>query len=301
MGTDRYYKMEHGMWPKSSKRFADRMERETLKFGLGLGALLFKSLADLPKIPAVPVIDTPKSLPTPTNKKDLAKSSKRACIALIILTPVFQALCYVAYVWWGWWPFFALLLFSTIAVALLGCASLFAEDLQDLDWRVYKRFEIIITVELCLYFISNLWPILLSDGESWTFAYILMCAQMFFAVLITINIWRDYKERKISVKDESSKPVVPAHKRRTSRTARVKDMETRYDRVKVAFAEVIKAEEKLGEYREDIEALREYVDSGKWQKDFEADGQGKLPEDLKRSVLSENELRLLLEEVEERV
>ena len=39
----------------------------------------------------------------------------------------------------------------------------------------------------------------------------------------------------------------------------------------------------------------------KWQKDFEADEQGKLPESLKRGVLSEDGLWNLLEEVDERI
>ena len=87
---------------------------------------------------------------------------------------------------------------------------------------------------------------------------------------------------------------------RTSRTARIKDMEARFDRVKAALEDVKEAEEKLSNFSEDIVILREYYASGKWKKDFEADEQGKLPKDLKRGVLSEDGLWNLLDEVDER-
>ena len=86
----------------------------------------------------------------------------------------------------------------------------------------------------------------------------------------------------------------------TSRTARIKDMEARFDRVKAALEDVKEAEEKLGEFSEDIDILRAYYESGQWQKDFEADEQGKLPKDLKRGVLSEDGLWNLLDDIYER-
>ena len=79
------------------------------------------------------------------------------------------------------------------------------------------------------------------------------------------------------------------------------EMEARYDRVKAAFDDLKKAEETLENLSEDIEALRDYIDSGDWQVDFEADEEGKLPKDLKRGVLSEDGLWNLLEEIEDRV
>ena len=113
--------------------------------------------------------------------------------------------------------------------------------------------------------------------------------------------------------------------RKTVRVARVEEMEARFDRVKAALDEVVEAGEvaeagdaaragevveagdaveavdRLASLRDDIETLREYLGSGKWQKDFEADEQGKLPESLKRGVLSEDGLWNLLEEVDERI
>jgi hypothetical protein len=46
----------------------------------------------------------------------------------------------------------------------------------------------------------------------------------------------------------------------------------------------------------DIAILRQYMDSGLWKEDFEADERGELPRDLKRGVLSEDGLWNLLEE-----
>ena len=89
--------------------------------------------------------------------------------------------------------------------------------------------------------------------------------------------------------------------RKTARVARVEEMEARFDRVMAALDEAVEAGGGLSGLNDDIEALREYLGSGKWQKDFEADEQGKLPESLKRGVLSEDGLWNLLEEVDERI
>ena len=54
----------------------------------------------------------------------------------------------------------------------------------------------------------------------------------------------------------------------------------------------------LEDYRNieaDIRILQEYFDSDAWMNDFEADEDGLLPADLKRGVLSEDEIYNLLE------
>jgi hypothetical protein len=82
-------------------------------------------------------------------------------------------------------------------------------------------------------------------------------------------------------------------------------MEERFDRVKealaaleAALAEVDVAMDGMENVRLDCETLREYLDSGRWLKDFEADEAGKLPSGLKRGVLSEDGLFNLLEDCE---
>ncbi|MBQ9733221.1 MAG: DUF4298 domain-containing protein [Clostridia bacterium] len=46
------------------------------------------------------------------------------------------------------------------------------------------------------------------------------------------------------------------------------------------------------------DALKEYMDSGLWLSDYEADERGELPPELKRGVLSQDGLYELLQEVE---
>jgi hypothetical protein len=74
--------------------------------------------------------------------------------------------------------------------------------------------------------------------------------------------------------------------------ARVQEMEERFDRLQAAVTN----QEVVGE---DYEVLREYMDSGRWRKDYEADEKGKLPAGMKRGVLSQDGLYDLLADAAE--
>lgn len=87
-------------------------------------------------------------------------------------------------------------------------------------------------------------------------------------------------------------------KQTNSRVARIQAMEARYDHVLAALDEFERAEARLAGLSDDIAALREYYESGKWRKDFEADEKGLVPRNLKRGVLSEDGLWDLLERVD---
>lgn len=52
--------------------------------------------------------------------------------------------------------------------------------------------------------------------------------------------------------------------------------------------------ERIKKMEEHYEALREYMESGLWLEDFEADERGEVPPELKRGVLSEDGLYNLL-------
>ena len=66
--------------------------------------------------------------------------------------------------------------------------------------------------------------------------------------------------------------------------SRIEAMEARYQEVKRV----------LGELENNLSILRDYMESGQWQKDFEADEAGLIPQDLPREVLSEDALYNLL-------
>lgn len=79
--------------------------------------------------------------------------------------------------------------------------------------------------------------------------------------------------------------------------SRVREMEERYDRLTRV---IISLEDALAAYarvRPDLEVLQEYLDSGQWKADFEADEAGEIPAGVKRGVLSEDGLYDLLEQV----
>ena len=71
--------------------------------------------------------------------------------------------------------------------------------------------------------------------------------------------------------------------------SRIEAMEARYQEVKRV----------LGELENNLSILRDYMESGQGQKDFEADEAGLVPRDLPREVLSEDALYNLLAEVGE--
>ena len=76
---------------------------------------------------------------------------------------------------------------------------------------------------------------------------------------------------------------------------RVREMEDRYDEVTRVLAGLDEAISEFKDYKSDLMALKEYMESGQWKKDFEADEAGLIPADVKRGVLSEDGLYGLLQ------
>ena len=83
--------------------------------------------------------------------------------------------------------------------------------------------------------------------------------------------------------------------RQTKQIKRIMQMEENLDAAKEALERFRKALDDYTRIQETILDLEEYYASD-WRKDFEADEAGKLPEDLKRGVLSEDGLYDVLEE-----
>ena len=81
--------------------------------------------------------------------------------------------------------------------------------------------------------------------------------------------------------------------------SRVEEYESKLDRVTMALSELDAALDEYQRVRGDLDDLREYLDSGQWRKDYEADERGDLPKDLKRGVLTEDAIWDLLEREKE--
>lgn len=83
----------------------------------------------------------------------------------------------------------------------------------------------------------------------------------------------------------------------SQRIVRIIDMEDRFNSINQLLANI---EEDLDDYDDIhgfISELKEYMDSGQWREDYEADERGELPEWLLRGVLSEDGLYNMLEDV----
>ena len=75
---------------------------------------------------------------------------------------------------------------------------------------------------------------------------------------------------------------------------RIKEMEDRYHEVTRVLGELDMAIEEYNDFKDELATLKDYMESGQWKKDFEADEAGLVPSDLKREVLSEDGLYDLL-------
>jgi len=82
------------------------------------------------------------------------------------------------------------------------------------------------------------------------------------------------------------------------RLIRVREMEERYDELAGVLAKLEEAVSAWQAAEPGLEALREYLDSGQWREDFEADERGEIPAEVKRGVLSEDGLFDLLQEAD---
>ena len=79
---------------------------------------------------------------------------------------------------------------------------------------------------------------------------------------------------------------------------RIKDLEYKFSEVARVLAALDMAMDEFDGVKSYIDDLREYMESGQWKADFEADERGEIPADLERGVLSEDGLYDLLGEVD---
>jgi hypothetical protein len=79
---------------------------------------------------------------------------------------------------------------------------------------------------------------------------------------------------------------------------RIKDYEYKFSEVSGVMAALDMALDEYTDIKSYIGDLKDYMDSGQWLKDFEADERGEIPSDIERGVLSEDGLYDLLESVD---
>jgi hypothetical protein len=99
------------------------------------------------------------------------------------------------------------------------------------------------------------------------------------AYAIIENFFTPWRER--AVQEEKTEILVK----------RISEMEQLYERVSKAT----RKRKTYPEFRDDVNKLRGYMDSGQWKEDYEADEKGEIPKDLKRGVLSQDGLYNLLQ------
>lgn len=75
-------------------------------------------------------------------------------------------------------------------------------------------------------------------------------------------------------------------------------MEHCFDEVTRMMAELDGTIGKWEDAKDQLEVLKDYMASGDWRKDYEADEAGKLPAGLKRGVLSQDGLYDLLQDAD---
>lgn len=89
--------------------------------------------------------------------------------------------------------------------------------------------------------------------------------------------------------------IFGAMKQNQNLLTRVREMEDRYDELTRVLAGLDDAISEYKAFKPELQALREYMESGQWKKDFEADEAGQIPTEVKRGVLSEDGLFDLLQ------
>ncbi len=78
--------------------------------------------------------------------------------------------------------------------------------------------------------------------------------------------------------------------------SRITEMEEKFDSLRQSVRALEDAIMQSQDFRDNYKALKKYMDSGKWLKDYETDEKGELPSELKRGVLSQDGLYDLLQD-----
>lgn len=80
--------------------------------------------------------------------------------------------------------------------------------------------------------------------------------------------------------------------------SRIEEMEVAFDKIVGIVKRLREDLDSFNGVGEEIGKLEDYLSTGDWMKDFEADEAGLIPEGIKRGVLSEDGLYDLLQEID---
>ena len=83
-----------------------------------------------------------------------------------------------------------------------------------------------------------------------------------------------------------------------ARMERISLMENRFDEVTRVLGELDSIFGEYENFKSALDALKDYMASGEWKEDYEADEAGQIPADLKRGVLSQDGLYNLLHDAD---
>lgn len=79
---------------------------------------------------------------------------------------------------------------------------------------------------------------------------------------------------------------------------RITRMSEAYDRLRPLVTELSRKADELDALRPEVDKLRQYMDSGEWLEDYEADERGEVPPETNRSSLSQDGLYDLLSDID---
>ena len=80
------------------------------------------------------------------------------------------------------------------------------------------------------------------------------------------------------------------NKANTDLINRIAEMEDRYQELTRVLGALDMAIEEYKDFKDDLDILKNYMESGQWLKDYEADEAGQVPASLQREVLSQDAL-----------
>lgn len=93
--------------------------------------------------------------------------------------------------------------------------------------------------------------------------------------------------------------IKPAPVMEEGRDERINQMSEAFNRLSAVTATLTDGAEELKDLAPDVDLLKDYISSGQWLKDFEADERGEIGTDVDRSVLSEDGLYNLMEDLDD--